>query len=271
MAVSSVATVLARTVTHALVGLDARRVRGRGAPPARRSGLRDRRPGRSRLPGGEGARSVRDSLRRARVAGPADHRQPRAGRAPEGRVRLRPADRPGRAGGLAAGAAEALSGHAAVGELALDGRLRPVGGVLAAAEGRGRPGSRICSARPSRPQRPHWPGRARAGAPPGGGGRLPARRVAAASPDSLVVSNGNGSGPAVPGPRRRARPGACAAGARARGRGRPQPALGGPPGTGKTMLARRLPGILPRLPPDEALESRASTPSPGCSRRASRS
>src|SRR5262249_56101102 len=30
---------------------------------------------------------------------------------------------------------EALGGHAAVGELALDGRLRPVGGVLAAAEG----------------------------------------------------------------------------------------------------------------------------------------
>ena len=31
--------------------------------------------------------------------------------------------------------ADALVGHAAVGELALDGRLRPVGGVLAAAEG----------------------------------------------------------------------------------------------------------------------------------------
>src|SRR5207247_1530492 len=30
--------------------------------------------------------------------------------------------------------------------------------------------------------------------------------------------------------------------------------LAGPPGIGKTMLAQRLPGILPRLPPDEALE-----------------
>src|ERR671935_253244 len=36
--------------------------------------------------------------------------------------------------------ADELLGHAAVGELALDGRLRPVGGVLAAAEGARRAG-----------------------------------------------------------------------------------------------------------------------------------
>src|SRR5206468_4299383 len=36
--------------------------------------------------------------------------------------------------------ADRLNGHAAVGELALDGRLRPVGGVLAVAEGARRNG-----------------------------------------------------------------------------------------------------------------------------------
>src|SRR5207302_2647183 len=41
-----------------------------------------------------------------------------------------------------------LAGHAAVGELALDGRLRPVPGALAAAEGALRTGSRrlVCAA-----------------------------------------------------------------------------------------------------------------------------
>jgi len=40
--------------------------------------------------------------------------------------------------------------------------------------------------------------------------------------------------------------------------GRPQPADGGPPGTGKTMLAQRLPGILPPMTQQEAVESAAN-------------
>ena len=48
--------------------------------------------------------------------------------------------------------AEALRGHAAVGELALDGRVRPVGGVLAAAEGARRAGLArlLCAAESAR-------------------------------------------------------------------------------------------------------------------------
>ena len=48
--------------------------------------------------------------------------------------------------------------------------------------------------------------------------------------------------------------------------------LGGPPGTGKTMLARRLPGILPRARRrTRRSRSRGSTRSRACSRRAGRS
>ena len=75
--------------------------------------------------------------------------------------------------------AEALAGHAAVGELALDGRLRPVGGVLAAAEGARQAGlaKLLCAAGCAAEA-------ALAGiepvprAAPGGGGRLSERRVA---------------------------------------------------------------------------------------------
>src|SRR4051812_49920886 len=65
---------------------------------------------------------------------------------------------------------EALGGHAAVGELALDGRLRPVGGALAAAEGARQAGPcpAPCSTEGpgaaaagwgAAPARPHPPGR----------------------------------------------------------------------------------------------------------------
>ena len=41
----------------------------------------------------------------------------------------------------------------------------------------------------------------------------------------------------------------------------------GPPGAGKTMMARRLSGILPPLGFEEALETTPSIPSPACSRQ----
>jgi magnesium chelatase family protein len=151
---------------------------------------------------------------------------------------------------------ESLGGHAAVGELALDGRLRAVGGVLAAAEGARQAGLThlLCAAECAAEA-------ALAGVAP-----VPVHHLAEAvaylrgewqppPPDSLAAaSNGNGAEPSV------------ADLADVRGQERARRALelaaagghnlllAGPPGTGKTMLARRLPGILPRLPPEEALE-----------------
>jgi magnesium chelatase family protein len=147
---------------------------------------------------------------------------------------------------------ERLADHAAFGELALDGRVRPVGGVLAAAEGARRAGlDRLLCAAESAPEA------ALSGIEP-----VPVRHLAEAAAylrgeaePSPYEPAGNGSArPAYPdltdvrGQERARRALEIAAA------GSHNLLLAGPPGTGKTMLARRLPGLLPPLDADEALE-----------------
>jgi magnesium chelatase family protein len=246
--------VLARTVTHALVGLDARRVDVEahiqdGIPGFAIAGLADRACQ-------EAKHRVRSGITSAELKWPSTRIT----------VNLAPAELRKEGSGfdlpiaLALLAAsrqvppEALAGHAAVGELGLDGTLRPVGGILAAAEGARQSGlTRLlcaadCAAEASL-----------AGIEPVAVQHL-AEAVAylrgerVPSPPDTPPPEANGSGPPVPdladvrGQERARRALELAAA------GAHNLLLAGPPGTGKTMLARRLPGILPRLPPEEALE-----------------
>ncbi|MCK2185672.1 YifB family Mg chelatase-like AAA ATPase [Halomonas getboli] len=148
--------------------------------------------------------------------------------------------------------AEALAETECAGELALDGALRPVVGVLPLALATRRAGRRLIVPRANADE----------AALAGGLEVLPA--------DDLlqVVAHLLGQTPIVP--HRAARPAvALPAGAdlaEVRGQHQARRALevaasgghnlllAGPPGTGKTMLASRLPGILPPLTEDEALE-----------------
>jgi magnesium chelatase family protein len=246
--------VLARTVTHALVGIDPRRVEveahiQRGLTAFTIVGLADKACQ-------EAKERVRSGIASAELRWPARQRIT---------INLAPAQLRKEGSGfdlpiaLALLAAsdqlprDALDGHAAFGELALDGRLRPVPGALVAAEGARRAGlTRLLCAAESGPEV------ALAGVEPVGVCHLA---------EAVSYLRGECGPPELPPPgddfetlagvadladvrgQERARRALEIAAA-----GRHNLLMAGPPGTGKTMLARRLPGILPLLGDEASLE-----------------
>lgn len=245
---------LARALTHALVGLEPQRVDveahiREGVPGFAIVGLADRacQEARERVRSGIAAAELSFPTGRITVnLAPAELRKEGSGfDLPIALAILGASQQVPRA---------ALEQTAAVGELALDGRLRRVGGVLAVAEGARRNGIErlLCPAESARE------------AALAGVAALPVRHLAEAvaylrgsldlEPEPPFSSNGRGAAVAaadladVRGQERARRALELAAA------GGHNLLLGGPPGTGKTMLARRLPGILPPLDPEAALE-----------------
>ena len=245
---------LARAVTHALVGLEPRKVEVEahvhvGIPGFAIVGLADRACQ-------EAKHRVKSGVLSTSLAWPNDRRLT---------VNLAPAalrkegsgfDLPIALAVLAAThqlPAERFAQHAFVGELALDGRVRPVAGTLAVAEGAQRAGlERVVCAAESAAEA------ALAGVDP-----VPVRHLG----EAVAYFRGEIESPSyepVSADALEPRPSVDLADVRGQERARRaleiaaagahNLLLAGPPGTGKTMLGRRLPTILPPLTREEALE-----------------
>jgi magnesium chelatase family protein len=243
--------VLARAITFALVGLEPRRVEVEahvqsGVPSFTLVGLVDRACQ-------EAKQRVRSGIKSAELEWPGN----------KSTVNLAPAELKKEGSGFdlpialalltASGqiSPERLARHASCGELALDGRIRRVTGVLAVAEGARRAGiPRLLCA-------PEACGEAAlAGVEP-----IAVRHLA----EAVAYLRGEIEPPrwlAVNGHKHARLPDLADVRGQERARrvleiaaaGRHNLLLGGPPGIGKTMLARRLAGLLPALDGEQALE-----------------